>query len=171
MMGFASLCQRKQSTGKELSCAGEGGPAPPVTVSGGAVSRFSSPWASTGTGYLVPVCAINLKLHTGKSKPADQQSSKGSRFGSWTLFKPMLLFPQADPCGLHPVRAGRSRGHELHQMSSSQDKPGSFLCLGHQTSPILAIVGSSLHISAQSWEEKEHWKHPSRVRFLVDNQP
>lgn len=116
MMGFASPHQRKKWAGKELPalaalCWRRRTSTPNHTVLQGAVSRFSSPWATTGTGRLVPACAANLKNPPWKVKPEDQQGSEGKGFGSFTLFKSMLLFSQSQtPLFLSSVEGGWNGG-------------------------------------------------------------
>lgn len=81
----AELCWRRRTS------------TPKQPVPEGATSRFSSPWASTGTGHFTPVCAINLETPRWQVKPVCQLCSKGLWCGSLILFKSTLLFPWSDP--------------------------------------------------------------------------
>lgn len=60
----AELCWRRKAS------------TPNHTVPQGVMNRFSSPWASTGTGHFMPVCAINLKNPCWQVKPVQQQGSE-----------------------------------------------------------------------------------------------
>jgi len=171
-MGFASPCQRKKWAGKELPglaelCWRRRASTPNPTVPQGAMSRFSSPWASTGTGHLVPACAFNLKNPCWQVKPEGQQGSEGEEFGSLTLLKSMLLFCQTQtPVFLRSVEWGSLAASILPICCSVLPRKPSQVSLAcSPNSPHFShdFVDSSLCINAQSWEEKEYCSGSTRA--------